>query len=338
MSEPGKDDGGDSMSKMAEIIDATREHDRALTRAVAVLSSGRPIALPTETVYGLAADATRGDAIASIYEVKGRPRFNPLISHISDMAMAEAHGVFDPVSRRLAEAFWPGPLTLVVERAPSSTIHALATAGLDTLGLRMPAGFARDVIAAYGQPLAAPSANTSGRISPTTAAHVAGDLGSAIDLILDAGPAGIGLESTIVKVEGGTLRLLRPGGLDARDIEDVAGQPLLRPEAAGSAIEAPGMMASHYAPGAAVRLDARSVEAGEALIRFGGVALPGEAQAVIVLDLSPSGDIREAAANLFSYMKTADATGARTIAFSSIPRDGLGEAIRDRLERAAAPR
>ncbi|KQS67791.1 translation factor Sua5 [Rhizobium sp. Leaf371] len=330
---------------MAEIIDTTLDPARALDRAVAVLGQGRPIALPTETVYGLAADATRADAIASIYEVKGRPRFNPLISHVSDMAMAERHGAFDPVSRRLAEAFWPGPLTLVVARAPGSAVHALATAGLDTLGLRMPAGFAREVIAAFGQPLAAPSANTSGRISPTTAAHVADDLGGAIDLILDAGPAGIGLESTIVKMENGQLRLLRPGGLEADEIEAVAGQRLLRPAAAGAAmtaagaaLEAPGMLASHYAPAASVRLDATEVRPGEALIRFGGRALPGEDRAALVLDLSPSGSLREAAAHLFSYMKQADATGARTIAFSAMPADGLGEAIRDRLERAAAPR
>lgn len=323
---------------MAEIIDTTLDRVRALERAVDVLGRGRPIALPTETVYGLAADATRADAIASIYEVKGRPRFNPLISHVSDMEMAARHGLFDPVSRRLAEAFWPGPLTLVVTRAPGGDVHALATAGLDTLGLRMPAGFAREVIAAYGKPLAAPSANTSGRISPTTAAHVADDLGSAIDLILDAGPAGIGLESTIVKVENGRLRLLRPGGLEAADIEAVAGQRLLRQDSAGATLEAPGMLASHYAPGAAVRLDATDVRPGEALIRFGGVRLAGEEDALIVLDLSPSGNLREAAAHLFSYMKQADATGARTIAFSAIPSEGLGEAIRDRLERAAAPR
>lgn len=323
---------------MAEIIDTTLDRAGALVRAVDVLGRGRPIALPTETVYGLAADATRADAIASIYEVKGRPRFNPLISHVSDMEMAARHGLFDPISRRLAEAFWPGPLTLVVARAPDSAVHALATAGLETLGLRMPAGFAREVISAFGKPLAAPSANTSGRISPTTAAHVADDLGSAIDLILDAGPAGIGLESTIVKVENGQLRLLRPGGLEAADIEAVAGQRLLRQDSAGATLEAPGMLASHYAPGAAVRLDATEVRPGEALIRFGGAALPGEEKAAIVLDLSPTGNLREAAANLFSYMKQADATGARTIAFSAIPDEGLGEAIRDRLERAAAPR
>ncbi len=323
---------------MAEIIDTTLDRAGALARAVDVLGRGRPIALPTETVYGLAADATRADAIASIYEVKGRPRFNPLISHVSDMEMAARHGLFDPISRRLAEAFWPGPLTLVVARAPDSVVHALATAGLETLGLRMPAGFAREVISAFGKPLAAPSANTSGRISPTTAAHVADDLGSAIDLILDAGPAGIGLESTIVKVENGQLRLLRPGGLEAADIEAVAGQRLLRQDSAGATLEAPGMLASHYAPGAAVRLDATEVRPGEALIRFGGVALPGEEKAAIVLDLSPTGNLREAATHLFSYMKQADATGARTIAFSAIPDEGLGEAIRDRLERAAAPR
>jgi L-threonylcarbamoyladenylate synthase len=325
------------MKTMADIIDATREPRRAVERAVAVLSEGRPIAIPTETVYGLAADATRADAISAIYEVKGRPRFNPLISHVSDMPMAEVQAVFDPVSRRLAEAFWPGPLTLVLQRAKGCTIHPLATAGLDTLGVRMPKGFSRTVIDAFGRPLAAPSANTSGRISPTSAAHVAADLGGAIDLILDAGPSGIGLESTILKVEDGRLRLLRPGGLDASEIEAVAGLFVER-GAASPTIEAPGMLASHYAPGARVRLDADTVQPGEALIRFGGAPLPGEDLAAIVLDLSPTGSLREAAANLFSHMKRADASGAATIAFSPIPPEGLGEAICDRLERAAAPR
>ena len=323
---------------MAEIIDTGREPDRAIERACAVLAEGEPVAIPTETVYGLAADATNPDAISRIYEMKGRPRFNPLISHVSDMAMAEAHVRFDPLSRRLAEAFWPGPLTLILPQRPESTVHALASAGLDTLGIRMPDGFSRRVIARFGRPLAAPSANTSGKISPTSAAHVDADLGEKLKLILDAGPAEIGLESTIIKVDGNEIRLLRPGGLDAAEVERLLDRPVIRPETAGATIEAPGMLASHYAPGAAVRLDAADVRSGEALIRFGGDRIAGEEQAAVVLDLSPTGNLREAAANLFDYMKRADASGAATIAVGPIPSEGLGEAIIDRLQRAAAPR
>lgn len=323
---------------MAEIIDTRTEPERAIERACAVLAEGEPVAIPTETVYGLAADATNPDAISRIYEMKGRPRFNPLISHVSDMAMAEAHVTFDPLSRRLAEAFWPGPLTLILPQRAASSVHALASAGLDTLGIRMPDGFSRRVIARFGRPLAAPSANTSGKISPTSAAHVDADLGPRLKLILDAGSAEIGLESTIIKVEDGALHLLRPGGLDVCDIEKLTGLAVSRPESAGATIEAPGMLASHYAPGAAVRLGAGDVRPGEALIRFGNAALPGEEHAAIVLDLSPAGSLREAAANLFDYMKRADASGAATIAFGPIPSEGLGEAILDRLQRAAAPR
>lgn len=323
---------------MADIIDTGKEPDRAIERACAVLAEGEPVAIPTETVYGLAADATNPDAISRIYEMKGRPRFNPLISHVSDMAMAEAHVRFDPISRQMAQAFWPGPLTLVLPQRADSTVHPLASAGLDTLGIRMPDGFSRRVIGRFGRPLAAPSANTSGKISPTSAAHVEADLGGKLKLILDAGPAEIGLESTIIKVDGDIIRLLRPGGLDAADIERLLGRPVDRPQTAGATIEAPGMLASHYAPGAAVRLDAADVRPGEALVRFGGGRIRGEEQATLVLDLSPTGNLREAAANLFDYMKRADASGATTIAFAPIPSEGLGEAIIDRLQRAAAPR
>lgn len=323
---------------MAEIIDTRNAPDRAIESACAVLAKGEPVAIPTETVYGLAADATNAEAITRIYEMKGRPRFNPLICHVSDMAMADAHVIFDPVSRRLAEAFWPGPLTLILPQRPESGVHPLASAGLDTLGIRMPEGFSRRVIARFGRPLAAPSANTSGKISPTCAAHVQADLGSKLKLILDAGSAEIGLESTIVKVDRGRLRLLRPGGLDAAEIEALSGLALERPDAAGGTIEAPGMLVSHYAPGAAVRLNAVDVRKGEGLIRFGGKPLPGESEAAVVLDLSPEGNLREAAANLFDYMKKADASGAATIAVGPIPSEGLGEAIIDRLQRAAAPR
>ncbi len=323
---------------MALRIDIRQDAEGAIRQAVDVLASAEPVALPTETVYGLAADATAAAAITRIYETKGRPRFNPLICHMSDLAMAERYAVFDPVSRRLAEAFWPGPLTLVLPLKPESDIHPLATAGLDTVGIRVPKGFAGDLIRAFGRPLAAPSANTSGKISATDADHVEADLGNRIRLILDAGPSDVGVESTIVKVENGEMRLLRPGGLAAADIERVAGQRLKRKRAASAAIEAPGMLASHYAPGASVRLDATDVAAGEALIRFGQHPVAGEEEAAIVLNLSPGGDLSEAAANLFAFMKRADASGAASIAFTTIPDEGLGEAINDRLRRAAAPR
>ncbi|MCP8897176.1 threonylcarbamoyl-AMP synthase [Shinella daejeonensis] len=323
---------------MADILDTGTQAQEALERATEALGRGVPVAIPTETVYGLAADATNPQAITRIYEMKGRPRFNPLISHMADLAMAETHAVFDPLSRKLAEAFWPGPLTLVVPVRPESTIHPLTRAGLDTVAIRVPTGIANRLIAVFGRPLAAPSANTSGRISPTTAQHVAADFGERLELVLDAGPARVGLESTILKVENGMVRLLRPGGLDAAEIERLTGMPLARPEKTGTAIEAPGMLASHYAPAAPVRLGATGVRPGEALIRFGGQPLPGEERAALVLDLSPAGDLAEAAANLFGYMKRADAAGTSSIAFSPVPETGLGEAINDRLRRAAAPR
>jgi L-threonylcarbamoyladenylate synthase len=323
---------------MAKLIDVLGKPAEAIAEGVRVLCDGQCVAIPTETVYGLAADATNPAAITRIYETKGRPRFNPLICHMSDLAMAERHVVFDPISRRLAEAFWPGPLTLVLPLRDDSGIHALTTAGLDTVGIRVPDGFAGDLIRAFGHPLAAPSANTSGKISATSAAHVEADLGPKIALILDAGPCAVGVESTIVKVEGDVLRLLRPGGLAAEEIERVAERPLLRKEGPSAAIEAPGMMASHYAPNAAIRLDATDVRPDEALIRFGTVAVTGEADAIAVFDLSPRGDLAEAATNLFDFMKRADASGAVSIAVTPIPNEGLGEAINDRLGRAAAPR
>ncbi len=324
---------------MARQIHIEKQPEEALNEAVRVIEAGFPVAIPTETVYGLAADATNPAAITRIYETKGRPQFNPLICHMANMAMAEQHAIFDPISRKLADAFWPGPLTLILPLRQESPIHSLATAGLDTVGIRIPKGFASALIERLGRPLAAPSANSSGKISSTSAAHVEADLGRKIELILDAGSAPVGVESTIIKVESdGSVRLLRPGGLVADEIERVAGVEVVRPATASAAIEAPGMLASHYAPGAAVRLNATSVHKSEALIRFGGQTLKGEADAVAVLDLSPSGDLAEAAANLFDHLKRADASGATTIAVASIPNWGLGEAINDRLERAAAPR
>ena len=324
---------------MARIIPIEGARDEAIDAAIGILKKARPVAIPTETVYGLAADATDPAAITSIYETKGRPRFNPLICHMADLAMAERHARFDPVSRRLAEGFWPGPLTLVLPLSADSAIHPLATAGLDTVGIRVPKGFAGDLIRAFDRPLAAPSANSSGKISPTTAEHVNADLGDRIDLIIDGGPCPVGVESTIVKVEDGRIRLLRPGGVPVEAIVAATGLSVERPKAAGTAaIEAPGMLASHYAPNAPVRLEASGIAAGEALIRFGAAPVEGMEKAQAVFQLSPSGDLNEAAANLFGLLKKADQTGAAGIAVTPIPNHGLGEAINDRLKRAAAPR
>src|SRR5688572_19456851 len=312
-----------------------------MERALALLDAGEIVAIPTETVYGLAGDATNGKAVARIFEAKGRPRFNPLIAHVSGIVMASEFAHFDPLSERLAQAFWPGPLTLVLPLAKGAAIHPLVTAGLDTIALRMPQGFGAELIARFGRPLAAPSANSSGRITSTSAEAVEADLGNRIPLIVDGGPTEFGLESTIVKVEGGTLRLLRPGGIAAEVIEAAAGRPLLRGASAGveaASIESPGMLASHYAPGAAVRVGATSVLPDETLLAFGKQRAEGSGQAIATLNLSPSGDLREAAANLFAYLQRLDRSGAKTIAVEPVPDTGLGEAINDRLSRAAAPR
>ena len=317
---------------VAEILKTSN----ALHRALALLAQGEVVAIPTETVYGLAADATNGAAVARIFEAKGRPRFNPLIAHVADMAMAEEIAIFDPLSRKLVSGFWPGPLTLVLPLKDASPIHPLVTAGLDTIALRMPKGFGGELIARLGHPLAAPSANSSGRISPTTAEAVAADLGERITLIVDGGATPVGLELTIVKVEDGKLHLLRPGGVAAEDIEAVARTKLLRGESKG--VQAPGMLASHYAPEAKVRLNASEIAAGEALLAFGPVRARGADRACAILNLSPGGDLREAASNLFSHIQSLDRTGAATIAVEPVPMAGLGEAINDRLARAAAPR
>lgn len=310
----------------------------AIEKACAVLRRGGLIALPTETVYGLAADATMGDAVARIFETKGRPSFNPLICHVSSIEMAREHVTFDAQALTLAKAFWPGPLTLVLPVRRDSTIHNLTRAGLDTLAVRMPGGFARDLIARYGRPLAAPSANLSGGISATHAAHVAADLGERVDLLLDGGPASIGLESTIVKTGPDGIELLRPGGLAVDEIERLAGLPVRRRKNASAAIEAPGMMRSHYAPHTRLTINATAATGKDCIITFAGHRIRGAQDARLLLDLSESGDLREAAANLFDHLKTADASGAERICVVPIPLTGLGEAINDRLTRAAAPR
>jgi len=311
------------------------QHD-ALDEAARAIDAGKPVAIPTETVYGLAADATSGEAVARIFEAKGRPRFNPLIAHVDGFPLAERIAVFDPLSRRLAERFWPGPLTLVLPLAAGSPVHPLVTAGLPTIAVRMPKGFAASLIARLGRPLAAPSANSSGKVSCTTAEAVEDDLGARIDLIVDGGATPVGLESTILKVEDGRPLLLRPGGVTVEEIEAFLGEPVAR--ISGGAIQAPGMLASHYAPAAAVRLDAREVMQGEALLAFGPRRIAGAERAVAVLNLSSSGDLREAAANLFAHLQALDRAGASSIAVEPVPLVGLGEAINDRLARAAAPR
>jgi L-threonylcarbamoyladenylate synthase len=316
---------------VAEIL----PQENALEAACRLLAAGEPVAIPTETVYGLAADATNGEAVARIFEAKGRPRFNPLIAHVADRAMAERIADFSPLAARLADTFWPGPLTLVLPHREGSGIHPLVTAGLDTIALRCPRGFGREVIARLGRPLAAPSANISGRVTGTTAEAVARDLGDRIGLIVDGGATPVGLESTIVKVEDERLLLLRPGGLAVEEIERIAGVPVRR---GATGVQAPGMLSSHYAPRAHMRLAVAEVLPGEALLAFGPQRVHGAGQAAKVLNLSPSGDLREAAASLFSHLSALDASGASAIAVEPVPDHGLGEAINDRLARAAAPR
>ncbi|WP_395666432.1 L-threonylcarbamoyladenylate synthase [Methylocella sp.] len=306
----------------------------AIAAAARLLQEGRLVAFPTETVYGLGADATSEAAVAAIYAAKGRPSHNPLIAHVASLDDAQAEGLFSPAALRLAERFWPGPLTLVVPMAPTGRVCGGARAGRDTLALRVPAHpCALSLIRAAGRPLAAPSANRSGRVSPVTAAHAREDLGAAVSLILDAGPCAVGVESTILACLDGPPRLLRPGGLAREALEQALGERLAGAAKPGD-ILAPGLLASHYAPRAAVRLDAQSLEAREAGLDFGGRFAPGAR----VLDLSPRGDLAEAAANLFSFLRRLDAAGPAAIAVAPIPRKGLGEAINDRLARAAAPR
>jgi L-threonylcarbamoyladenylate synthase len=306
------------------------------------LAAGGLVAFPTETVYGLGADAANATAIAHLYAAKGRPAFNPLIAHVADLSGARRIGRFDARATRLAEAFWPGPLTLVVPKADACPVADLATAGLDTVAIRIPAHpVAQAILRAFGGAVVAPSANISGHVSPTLAAHVESDLSGRIDLIVDGGPVAVGVESTIVGCFEAPM-LLRPGGLSRERIEAVLGEPLARPPAdvendSGQPL-APGMLASHYAPRASVRLNADRVAPGEALLAFGPRPLPGTDTAASVMNLSPGGDLDEAAANLFGYLRALDARGPRAIAVMPIPETELGEAINDRLRRAAVAR
>ena len=307
-----------------------------VAQAAEMLRGGLLVAFPTETVYGLGADATDARAVAEIYRAKGRPRFNPLIAHVASLNAARREGFFDARAERLAEAFWPGPLTLVLPLAAGASVCDLARAGLASLGLRIPAHpIALDLLAAAGRPIAAPSANRSGHVSPANADHVLADLEGRIDAVLDGGACAVGVESTIVALLDGAPRLLRPGGISRAALEDCLGMALSGAGEGGDRPLAPGLLASHYAPRGVLRLDAEQVRPGEAGLDFGGRFAGAAAD---VLDLSPRGDLAEAAANLFSFLRALDEDGAMKIAVAPIPFDDLGEAINDRLRRAAAPR
>jgi L-threonylcarbamoyladenylate synthase len=315
--------------------------EAAVAAAARSLAEGGLVAFPTETVYGLGADATNPAAIARLYQAKGRPSFNPLIAHVTDLSAGMRIGRFDATAIALAEAFWPGPLTLVLPKTDDCPVADLATAGLDTVAIRVPAHpVARAILRAFGGPVVAPSANLSGHVSPTTAAHVRSDLAGRIDLVLDGGAVAVGVESTIVGCFDAPM-LLRPGGVPRDQIERVLGRALVQPQDTDSDTSqplAPGMLASHYAPRTPLRLNAERVETGEALLAFGPGAVPGVNAATAVMNLSAHGDLAEAAANLFGYLRALDARGARAIAVMPVPHHGLGEAINDRLRRAAMGR
>ena len=310
-------------------------NEESIAEAAERLRRGGLVAFPTETVYGLGADAGNGRAVAALYAAKGRPRFNPLIVHVADAAAAARYAAFTETANRLAEAFWPGGLTLVLPKAAAGGIAELTTAGLDTVALRAPDHpVARALLAAADVPVAAPSANRSGHVSPTTAAHVAEDLGDRVDVILDGGPTAIGIESTVVDASGVVPTLLRPGAVPRAEIEAVLGCALAERTTAATPTS-PGQLASHYAPRAALRLNALSVEPGEALLAFGPDVPTGACRTI---NLSAKRDLGEAAANLFGALRALDATGVPAIAVMPIPDRGLGEAINDRLRRGAAPR
>ncbi|RIY03370.1 threonylcarbamoyl-AMP synthase [Aureimonas flava] len=309
--------------------------DEAAERDVAErLARGELVAVPTETVYGLAGDAADGKAVARIFEAKGRPRFNPLIAHVTGRAMAERYAEVDPLAARLIERFWPGPLTLVLPLRPDAPLHPLVTAGLPTVALRSPQGGMARVLAHLGRPVAAPSANRSGRVSPTTAAHVLRTLGGRIEAVADGGAATHGIESTIVQPCADHVLLLRPGSVTAAEIEAATGLAVRRHD--GAAIVAPGQMRSHYAPHGRVRLAVAEPEPDEHYIAFGPLA--DETRARAVYQLSETGDLREAASRLFAALSAFDAPDIDRIAVAPIPAEGLGEAINDRLARAAADR
>ncbi len=298
--------------------------------AADILARGGLVAMPTETVYGLGGDARDGQAVARIYQAKGRPSFNPLIAHVASVEAAQKLTVWGPEAEALGQAFWPGPLTMVLPLRPDAGLSSLVTAGLETVAVRVPAHpVAQQILHSFGAPVAAPSANPSGRLSPTSAAHVMTGLNGQIDAVVDGGDCAVGVESTIVGLAAKAPQLLRPGGVAQDQIEAVLGKAL-EAHSPGDNVTAPGQLESHYAPGATVRLNAQERQTGEVLLGFGAV----EAD----MNLSPTGDLIEAAANLFSYVHALDALAPAGIAVSPIPETGLGQAINDRLRRAAAPR
>lgn len=304
----------------------------AIRNAAQALANGEIVAFPTETVYGLGANALDARAVAKVFAAKERPRFNPLIVHVPGLEAAETYAVMNDTARKLAEAFWPGPLSLVLRKRPACGIADLVSAGLDTIALRAPAHpVAQALLAAVKLPIAAPSANRSGRISPTTAAHVEAELDGRPAMILDGGPCPLGIESTVVSVLGDAPALLRPGALPREAIELVLAAPLATANANHRGAS-PGQLAAHYAPRTPLRLGATSVSANEALLALGR-DVPGGAR--LTVNLSPSGNLEEAAAKLFAALRELDQAGAQAIAVMPIPVHGLGEAINDRLQRAA---
>jgi L-threonylcarbamoyladenylate synthase len=316
----------------ATILSAT---EGAIARAAELLRAGQLVAFATETVYGLGGDATNDAAVAAIFAAKGRPRFNPLIIHVPGLVEAEAVATFDDRAREAARHFWPGPLTLVLRRGEGSGISLLASAGLDTVAVRVPAHpVAQALLRATARPLAAPSANRSGQISPTEAAHVAAELGDKVALILDGGSCPVGLESTVLDLAGAAPALLRPGGTTTEALEAALG-PIATGENHPEAPRSPGQLASHYAPRLPLRMNAVAIRPGEALLTFGPRAPTG---AVETLNLSPTGDLAEAAANFFAMLRRLDRLEFAGIAVMPVPDTGLGRAINDRLRRAAAPR
>ncbi len=301
----------------------------SIARAAALLRSGELVAFPTETVYGLGADATNDTAVARIFDAKNRPSFNPLIAHVADTDEAATYAVFTPLAERMAARFWPGPLTLVLSRRPDCGLSRLTSAGLDTVAMRVPAhAGARELLRIAGIPVAAPSANRSGLLSPTTAKHVAEQLGDRVAMILDDGPCAVGLESTVLDLSGRTPAILRQGGLAQEEIENALGEPVLVAGADDTTPKSPGMLTRHYAPTRPLRMNASAADPGEALLGFGSVA-------DTTMNLSPAGDLVEAAANLFACLHALDTPEYSGIAVSPIPETGLGRAINDRLRRAA---
>jgi L-threonylcarbamoyladenylate synthase len=316
----------------ARLVPATEE---AIEEAARLMRAGELVAFPTETVYGLGGDASDETAVARIFAAKGRPRFNPLIVHVPGLAEAEALAVFDERARLVVRDFWPGPLSLVLPRRPECGLALLASAGLDTVALRAPAHpVAQALLRAAGRPIAAPSANRSGRVSPTTAGHVAAELGELVALILDGGPCRVGVESAVLDLTGAVPTLLRPGGVTLEQLAEIFGDIETAPPGE-AAPRGPGRLPSHYAPGLPLRLDAGEARPGEALLAFGPEAPRGFAE---VMFLSRSGDLAEAAANLFAMLRRLDRVEFTGIAVMPIPEAGLGRAINDRLRRAAAPK